>query len=52
MLLLLADNLAAHQLGGFKVGVSFALCKCHDCLATASGIMYSVFSTCQVFDIC
>ena len=33
-LLLLADTLAAHQIGGFKVGVSFALRKCCDCLAT------------------
>ena len=32
VLLLLADTLAAHQIGGFKVGVSFALRKCHDCL--------------------
>lgn len=36
VLLLLADTLAAHQIGGFKVGVSFALRKCRDCLATAS----------------
>ena len=31
----LADTLAAHQLGGFKVGVGFSLRKCCNCLATA-----------------
>ena len=30
----LADTLVAHQIGGFKVGVSFALRKCHACLAS------------------
>ena len=34
VLLLLADTLAAHQIGGFKVGVSFALRKCRVCLAS------------------
>ena len=29
-----ADTLAAHSIGGFKVGVGFALRKCRDCLAT------------------
>ena len=33
VLVLLADTLAAHQIGGFKVGVSFALRKCRVCLA-------------------
>lgn len=42
VLLLLADNLAAHQIGGFKVGISFALRKCRDCLATASDMSNKV----------
>lgn len=28
VLYVLADTLAAHQLGGFKIGVGFALRKC------------------------
>ena len=31
---MLADMLAAHSIGGFKVGVGFSLRKCRDCLAT------------------
>ena len=34
VLLMLADTLAAHAIGGFKVGVGFALRKCRDCMAT------------------
>lgn len=34
VLFALADTLAAHSLGGFKVGVGFALRKCRMCLAT------------------
>lgn len=34
VLLVLADTLAAHQLGGFKVGVGFSLRVCRDCMAT------------------
>ena len=30
----LADTLAAHSIGGFKVGVGFSLRKCRMCLAT------------------
>ena len=30
----LADTLAAHEVGGFKIGVGFALQKCRICLAT------------------
>ena len=30
----LADTLAAHEVGGFKIGVGFALRKCKICLAT------------------
>ncbi len=35
VLFALADTLAAHELGGFKIGVGFALRKCRMCLATA-----------------
>ena len=35
LLLFLADTLAAHQLGGYKVGVGFSLRKCRNCLATS-----------------
>lgn len=31
---MLADTLAAHHIGGFKVGVGFSLRPCRDCLAT------------------
>ena len=31
----LADTLAAHALGGFKLGVGFSLWKCRMCLVTA-----------------
>jgi len=34
VLVMLANTLAAHALGGFKVGVGFALRRCQDCLAT------------------
>lgn len=34
VLVTLADTLAAHQLGGFKVGVGIALRKCRRCMAT------------------
>lgn len=34
VLFLLADTLAAHSIGGFKVGVEFSLRKCRMCLAT------------------
>lgn len=43
VLLLLADTLAAHQIGGFKVGVSFALRKCCDCLASTIDMSDKVF---------
>ena len=39
---LLADTLAAHDLGGFKVGVGFALRKCRLCLATNDDIQTEV----------
>ena len=34
VLYMLADTLAAHDIGGFKVGVGFSLRKCRMCLAT------------------
>lgn len=34
VLFALADTLAAHSIGGFKVGVWFSLRKCRMCLAT------------------
>lgn len=34
VLFVLADTLAAHSIGGFKVGVGFSLRKCCMCLAT------------------
>ena len=42
LLLFLADTLAAHQLGGFKVGVGFSFRKCRNCLATADEIKQKV----------
>ena len=38
----LADTLAAHDIGGFKVGVGFALRKCRVCLATDDMIQTKV----------
>ena len=38
LLLFLADTLAAHQIGGYKIGVGFALRKCRNCLATSDDI--------------
>ena len=43
VLLLLADTLAAHQIGGFKVGVSFALRKCRVCLASLDDMSNKVY---------
>lgn len=34
VLFTLADTLAAHAIGGFKVGVGFSLRKCRVCMAT------------------
>ena len=34
VLFALADTLAAHAMGGFKIGVGFSLRKCRMCLAT------------------
>ncbi len=38
----LADTLAAHSIGGFKVGVGFSLRKCRMCLATKETISTKV----------
>ena len=42
VLFVLADTLAAHAIGGFKVGVGFALRKCRMCLATKEQISTKV----------
>lgn len=42
VLVVLADTLAAHQLGGFKVGVGFSLRVCRDCMATKEMIQDKV----------
>ena len=38
VLFALADTPAAHDLGGFKIGVGFSLRKCRMCLATGQQI--------------
>ena len=35
-------QLAAHTIGGLKVGVGFSLCKCRMCLATADQLSTKV----------
>lgn len=42
VLVVLADTLAAHQIGGFKVGVGFALRKCRQCMATFNDMQTKV----------
>ena len=42
VLVLLADTLAAHQLGGFKVGVGFSLRKCRQCMVTFNDMQTKV----------
>ena len=44
VLVMLADTLAAHSIGGFKIGVGFALRKCRNCLATAESMRMLVSS--------
>lgn len=39
---MLADTIAAHAIGGFKVGVGWALRKCRMCLATREQIQEKV----------
>ena len=42
MITMLADTLAAHEIRGFKVGISFSLCKCQMCLATKESMSKNV----------
>ena len=42
VILMSADTLAAHQIGGFKVGVGFSLRKCRECMATGDQISKKV----------
>ena len=51
VLFVLADTLAAHQLGGFKVGVGFSLRKCRMCLATKEQILTRVCQILVVLEI-
>ncbi len=44
VLFAVADTLAAHSMGGFKVGVGFSLRKCRACLATGEQISQKVNS--------
>ena len=44
LLAFLADTPAAHEIGGFKIGVGFALRKCRVCLATHGTIQVKVRS--------
>ena len=46
LLVVLADTLAAHDLGGFKSGVGRALRKCCQCMATGENIQSKVFFPC------
>lgn len=40
----IADTLAAHSIGGFKVGVGFSLRKCRMCLATKEQLSAKVIT--------
>ncbi len=54
VLFALADTLAAHAIGGFKVGVGFSLLKCRACLATKEQLSTNVGTIiiiCIVIDI-
>ena len=42
LLYCLADTLAAHHIGGFKIGVGFSLRKCRMCMATKDQISVNV----------
>ena len=46
--LMLADTLAAHSIGGFKVGVGFSLRKCRSCMATAKTMANKVTVLCLI----
>jgi len=45
---MLADTLAAHSIGGFKVGVGFSLRKCRSCMATAKTMANKVTVLCLI----
>ena len=51
LVLFLANTLAAHQIGGFKVGVGFSLRKCRNCLATLEDMNIKVMLLCPEFII-
>ena len=44
VLFTLADTLAAHSIGGYKVGVGLSLRKCRMCLATKEQISTQVYT--------
>lgn len=43
VLAVLADTVAAHQLGGFKIGLGFLLRKCRHCMATSDDMQTKVY---------
>jgi len=45
VLVMLADTLATHQMGGFKVGVGFSLQKRRHCMATSDDMQTKVCCT-------
>ena len=49
VLVALADTMAAHQLGGFKVGVGFAVRICRDCMDVREDIQIKVIAACTSF---
>ena len=49
VLVLLADTLAAHQLGSFKVGVGFSLRKCRQCMVTFNDMQTQVGTLLLIF---
>lgn len=44
LLAFLADNLAAHTIGGFKQSMSFALCICRTCMITSQSCLLEDFT--------
>ena len=42
VVMMLANTVAAHEIGGFKVGVGFSLRKCRMCLATKESMSENV----------
>lgn len=49
VLFALADTLASHSMGGFKVGVGFSLRKCRMCLATRDQLSTKVGHTVRAY---